>query len=89
MERGRPSYPVIQAQAPWTFSETEECALQLPPGTARVVRFTLRHPMVAPQWGLMATWWVRPGERALGLLVLGPDAGVQAEVLEMLRGGQR
>jgi hypothetical protein len=82
--RRRTAYPLVQAQPPWEFAESEECLLTLPLGTARVLRFVLRHPTVPTQWGVIASWRLRP-ETVMGLLVLGPDASVQAEALHILQ----
>jgi hypothetical protein len=82
--RRRTAYPLVQTDPPWEFTESEECLLTLQVGTARVLRFTLRHPTVASQWGVLASWRVRP-ETVMGLLALGPEPSVQAEVLQILR----
>ena len=77
-------YPVVQAHPPWVFAGAEECLLAFPAGTARVLRFTLRHPTVSAQWGVMAAWGVR-GHTFMRLLAFGPDPSVQTEVLHILR----
>ncbi len=83
-ERSRPSYPLFQAVPPWRMTETEECRVRLESRTIRVARFALRHPTAPSRWGLVATWWGAPGRGAFALLALGPDEGVQAEVLAIL-----
>jgi len=82
--RSRPAYPLIHIDPPWVFAEATECLVQLETGTARVLRFSLRHPTEAAQWGAMASWRLH-GTTSLGLLALGPDEAVQEESLEILR----
>lgn len=79
------SFQMFLADPPWTLTEGEECALRLPGRTARVLRFTARHPVEAPQWGVVAYWRGRPGDGFLTVFALGPDPAVQAEVLEVIR----
>jgi hypothetical protein len=77
-------YPVVLAHPPWVFNGAEECLLAFPAGTARVLRFSLRHPTMSAQWGVMAAWRVR-GHTIMRLLAFGPDPSVQTEVLHILR----
>lgn len=77
-------YPVVLAHPPWVFNGAEECLLAFPAGTARVLRFTLTHPMISAQWGVMAAWRAR-GHTLVKLLAFGPDPSVQTEVLHILR----
>lgn len=78
-------YAAFQADAPWTMSESEECSLTLSGRTARVLRFTLRHPTVPPQWGLAAFWRGRPDDGWISVLGLGSDPATQGEFLEIIR----
>jgi hypothetical protein len=79
------TYPVVLAHPPWVFTRVEECLLAFPAGTARVLRFTLRHPTVPAQWGIMASWRMRGrGRMVMRLLSFGPDPSVQTEALHIL-----
>lgn len=81
----RRGYPPFLAEPPWTVAEASECQLPLKGRTARVLRFALRHPRHATQWGVLAYWRGRPNDGWLAMLGLGPEPAVQAEVLELIR----
>lgn len=78
-------YPPFLAEPPWTLGEGEECALPLGDRTARVLRFTARHPSQPPQWGAVAFWRGRPDDGFIALFLLGPEPAVQGEFLEIIR----
>ena len=79
------NYPVILARPPWSFTDVEECEWQTLGEGARVMRFTLVHPELPPQWVLTAAWYGRREPTARGFLSIGPDEASQAEALEILR----
>lgn len=78
-------YPPFLAEPPWTLGEAEECALSIEGRTARILRFSARHPVQPPQWGVVAFWRGRPDDDHIAFLGLGPDLAVQGEFLAIIR----